>query len=113
VVKSLRFRLLKLVVVLIVLVFCWVSPAIASPFSAVTHQNSATRPPDDLQSLVIQTADSLDLPLFPLNDSDTNTQVEAQANDWEEEVYLASPRPNAQTSQTPALGNAGSSATKP
>ncbi len=115
VVKSSLFSLLKRVMILLVLVFCWGSPAIASPFRVVTHQESATKPPDDLQSFVIQAADSLDLPMFPLNDSDTDAQAKAQDNDsLEAEISIVPPRTNAQTSKNPSLQlKAGSNATEP
>ena len=114
-VKSSLFSLLKRVMILMVLVFCWGSPAIASPFRAVTHQESATNPPDDLQSLVIQAADSLDLPMFPLNDSDTDAQKKVQKNDsLAAEIYIVPPRANAQNSKNPSLElNARSNTTQP
>jgi hypothetical protein len=115
VVKWLLFSLLKLVMIVMVLVFCWGSPAIASFFKTVTHQESATNPPDDLQSFVQQAADSLDLPMFPLIDSDTDTQSKVQDNDsLEAEIYIVPPRTNTQTSKNPPLElNAGSNATQP
>jgi hypothetical protein len=115
VVKSLLFSLLKLVMIVMVLVFCWGSPAIAGFFRTVTPQESATKPPDDLQSFVIQAADSLDLPMFPLNDSDPDAQAKVQDNDsFEAKIYIAPPRANAQTSKNPSLElNAGSNATQP
>jgi hypothetical protein len=115
VVKSLLSSLLKLVIILMVLVFCWGSPAIASFFKTVTPQESATHPPDDLQSFVIQAADSLDLPMFPLNDSDTDAQATAQDNDsLEAEISIVSPRSNAQMSKNSSLElNAGSTPTQP
>jgi hypothetical protein len=115
VVKSLLFSLLKLVMMVLVLVFCWGSPAIASFFRTVTPQEFATKPPDDLQSFVIQAADSLDLPMFPSNDSDPDAQAKAQDNDsLEAEIYIAPPRANAQLSKNPSLElNAGSKATQP
>jgi hypothetical protein len=115
VVKSLLFSLLKLVMIVMVLVFCWGSPAIASFSRTVTHQESATKTPDDLQSFVIQAADSLDLPMFPLNDSDTDAQAKAQDNDsLEAEISIVPPRFNAQMSKNPPLElNARSNATQP
>jgi hypothetical protein len=117
VVKSLLFSLLKLVMMVMVLmmVFCWGSPAIASFFRTVTPQEFATKPPDDLQSFVIQAADSLDLPMFPSNDSDPDAQAKAQDNDsLEAEISITPPRANAQRSKNPSLElNAGSKATQP
>jgi hypothetical protein len=67
VVKLTLLSLIKLVMIVMMLVLGWGIPAIA-----------ATPTPDDLQSFVIQAADSLDLPLFPLTDSIPKAQANAE-----------------------------------
>jgi hypothetical protein len=67
VVKLTLLNLIKLATIVMVLVLGWGTPAIA-----------ATPTPDDLQSFVIQAADSLDLPLFPLTDSTPKAQANAE-----------------------------------
>ena len=83
-VKPALLRVLKLVTIVMVVVVNWGSPAIAA------HQASATKAPDDLQSLVMQTADRLDLPLFPLDDSVASAQAKINNNrNSDENNYIA------------------------
>jgi hypothetical protein len=85
VVKRSLSRLLKLLVCLIMLVFCWGKPAIAA------YPVSAPDTPDDLQSLVMQAADRLDLPMFPLNELGSNVQQQTQEPDSLEDDFWTIP----------------------
>jgi hypothetical protein len=66
VVKLTLLSLIKLVTIVMLVVLGWGVPAIA------------TTTPDDLQSFVIQAADSLDLPLFPLTDATSDAQAKVE-----------------------------------
>jgi hypothetical protein len=92
VVKLTLFRLIKLGVIVVVLVLGWGIPAIA------------TTTPDDLQSFVIQAADSLDLPLFPLTDSNSDGQAKAEDVDSAtQNIYIAPLNVKRQSSQSRPL----------
>jgi hypothetical protein len=76
VVKLTLFSLLKLSMIVMMLVLGLNVPAIA----ATT--------PDDLQSFVIQAADSLDLPLFPFTNSATAAQAKGEDVDSPPQTYV-------------------------
>lgn len=93
VVKFSLLGVLKRVILLMVLVLSWSSPTMA------------TEAPDDLQSLVMQAADRLDLPLFPFDDSVPTTQAKAkESRDLEENTYIAPLRAQQQPLLAPPLG---------
>ena len=107
-VKPSLVNILKLVILLMILVLNWSSPAIAA------HQASTTEAPDDLQSLVMQTADRLDLPLFPLDDSVTSTQAKANHNrNSDENTYIAPLRIQQKSLPTPPVEQAKPKIAKP
>jgi hypothetical protein len=108
VVKPALLRVLKLVIIVMVVVLHWGSPAIAA------HQASATKAPDDLQSLVMQAADSLDLPLFPLDNSVTSAQAKANNNrNSDENNYIAPLRIQQKSLPTPPVEQAKPKVAKP
>jgi hypothetical protein len=92
VVKLTLLSLIKLVAIVMLLVLGWGVPAIA------------TTTPYDLQSFVIEAADSLDLPLFPLTDSTADTRAKAQDVDSvTQNIYLAPPNVTRQSPQSRTL----------